>query len=776
MLLYSHPRMNYNSQLLRTLYTSTFGKYIKFKHRYDKAVESGKFKKLSRAKQSQLIGRLRKLYDRLKSLQMQLKLLGAGAAFSLTLSFSNPATAQTPAFVRNDVGNPLPPPRDLGKTRIALVDIDNDGDLDSFAGDKNGDIQFFRNDSPRGKVYRFTAVTDTGNPFNGVNKTSNAAPAFADVDGDGDFDAVVGNNFGEVFFFKNTGSKTNPAFTEQTGSNNPFNGIKGTTSQDGTSLAIPEFVDIDRDNDIDLFIGSSQRTDANGTYPAIQYFENTGTRTSPAFSSRPHPLSTPGFGESVSLAFADVDKDGDLDAVVGQSSTLGLFRNDGSTFTPVGGNWDPVSMQGNPFPRYDNFPDASPALGDIDGDGDLDFLLAQTASGYSRQFILYYENTGSFVLEDKTGLNTSPFGGVYVGTEASPTFVDLDNDGDLDAVIGEKYSSPNALQVFENVNGRFFSRPDHPIVFLTSFSIASPVFADIDDDGDQDLFVGWRGIKFFSNSNGDFYTEPTLFPDVNTGNAENISLAFLDIDGDNDLDAFVANSRPNNIGISFYRNTGSATLPEFTAETAPAPFDQADLFNQFPGISSVDIDRDGDLDLAVTDTYFLGWYDEANAGRVRFFANNGNQTFTELDEPFIAEMMPRSITTFADLDGDGDMDAFVGNGYSFNYNQNGTITYLENTDLTPTEEEPGKYIVYNAVSANADALNSFMRIEGIPAKNKVTIFNRWGDKVYEVSDYDNDTRKFEGKSDNGKDLPAGTYYYSIEVTGKKQRGYLSLKR
>lgn len=62
--------------------------------------------------------------------------------------------------------------------------------------------------------------------------------------------------------------------------------------------------------------------------------------------------------------------------------------------------------------------------------------------------------------------------------------------------------------------------------------------------------------------------------------------------------------------------------------------------------------------------------------------------------------------------------------------------------------------------------------------NHVTIFNRWGDAVFEVSNYNNTDRAFKGLGKNGQKLPSGTYYYKIEFTGgrKMQIGYLSLKR
>lgn len=698
--------------------------------------------------------------------------MGAGTAFSLALSLSNPAAAQA-TFVKNDAGNPLPPPYEPIHPRIALVDIDNDGDLDSFVGDVNGAIQYYRNDSPEDRVYRLTLVTGTGSPVNGMDFTAHAAPAFADVDGDGDFDMLVGNYYGSTYFFRNTGSRTNPVFTEQTDSSNPFDGIIGTTNKYGTSRAIPVFADIDDDNDIDLFIGSSQRGDVNGTYDAVQYFENQGTQAAPNFVSASHNIVGLDLNNIVALAFVDVDSDGDLDLFAGQEyDFIRVFRNDdgGSSFTEMTGTWDPATESGNPSPD-ESLPNTSPVFGDMDGDGDMDMLIGQTAN--FRPIMMYYENTGTFVLEARQDLNISPFGGVDVGLDAAPTFVDLDNDGDLDAVIGEKYSSGNALQVYENVNGRFIAQLDHELVDLIGPSKTNPVFADIDDDGDDDLFVGGFGIRFFDNDEGTFSSATNLFPTLNSGNTRNATVAFIDVDGDDDLDAFVGNNHSSFRGITFFRNIGSTTAPIFNPEQVPAPFNQADLFEDAPLIKTADLDRDGDLDLVVTETYYNGWYGDNYASRVRFFSNNGDGSFTEADDAVIIELTPYSLTTFADIDRDGDLDAFVGNGYSFDLNQDGRITYFENTDLSPSE---GRYTVYNAVSANADDLNSYMRIEGLPVKNKVTIYNRWGDKVCEIPNYDNETHKFEGKNDNGKDLPAGTYFYAIEVKGKKQTGYLSLKR
>ena len=63
-------------------------------------------------------------------------------------------------------------------------------------------------------------------------------------------------------------------------------------------------------------------------------------------------------------------------------------------------------------------------------------------------------------------------------------------------------------------------------------------------------------------------------------------------------------------------------------------------------------------------------------------------------------------------------------------------------------------------------------------KNSVKIYTRWGDKVFEVKDYDNLNSIFEGKSDSGKDLPSGVYFYKVSFDNGKEglSGYLTLKR
>lgn len=109
----------------------------------------------------------------------------------------------------------------------------------------------------------------------------------------------------------------------------------------------------------------------------------------------------------------------------------------------------------------------------------------------------------------------------------------------------------------------------------------------------------------------------------------------------------------------------------------------------------------------------------------------------------------------------------------------GCAVATSSDDFITAESDDG-FIIYNAVSATGDAKNEFFRLENIEsfASNKVIIYNRWGDVVFDVSNYDNTDRVFKGVSNSGKDLPSGIYYYKIEFSSglKTKTGYLSLRR
>jgi hypothetical protein len=97
----------------------------------------------------------------------------------------------------------------------------------------------------------YTAQRGTTNPFNAIDIGSLSSPTLADLDGDGDQDLVIGNLDGTIKYYKNVGSATNPIYAAQTGTANPFNNIAvGATSA-------PILFDVDGDGKFDLLIGEN---------------------------------------------------------------------------------------------------------------------------------------------------------------------------------------------------------------------------------------------------------------------------------------------------------------------------------------------------------------------------------------------------------------------------------------------------------------------------------------------------------------------------------------
>ncbi|MBZ0245728.1 MAG: gliding motility-associated C-terminal domain-containing protein [Cyclobacteriaceae bacterium] len=105
------------------------------------------------------------------------------------------------------------------------------------------------------------------------------------------------------------------------------------------------------------------------------------------------------------------------------------------------------------------------------------------------------------------------------------------------------------------------------------------------------------------------------------------------------------------------------------------------------------------------------------------------------------------------------------------------------SQIVLTIEVSGDIIPYNGVSPNGDGYNDHFEIKNIQflePTNNVTIYNRWGDKVFEMENYDslNPALRFEGRQNNGKELPSGVYFYKVEfLSGRKDlTGYITLKK
>ena len=98
----------------------------------------------------------------------------------------------------------------------------------------------------------------------------------------------------------------------------------------------------------------------------------------------------------------------------------------------------------------------------------------------------------------------------------------------------------------------------------------------------------------------------------------------------------------------------------------------------------------------------------------------------------------------------------------------------------PSENQ--SIVVFNAISPNPnDEINNYIHIDNLVETDVVSIYNRWGDLVFEMKHYDNDdtAKRFNGQSNVGgsQDLPTGNYFYVIRrKSGKEVSGYLSLRK
>jgi len=178
-----------------------------------------------------------------------------GEAYGNMQYFQNVGTMVAPAFaapVMNPFG--ITAANTVGFADFA--DLDADGDLDLLVGEYLGNLQYFQN---TGNVNAPTFAPAVQNPFGLAATYGIADPTFADLDGDSDLDLLVGEYYGALQYFENTGTVNLPAFT--TPVTNPF-GILPVVN----NFSFPEFVDLDNDADFDLLVANE--------LGLMTYFEN----------------------------------------------------------------------------------------------------------------------------------------------------------------------------------------------------------------------------------------------------------------------------------------------------------------------------------------------------------------------------------------------------------------------------------------------------------------------------------------------------------------------
>jgi FG-GAP-like repeat len=228
--------------------------------------------------------------------------------------FRNTGTVTAPNFISETNIFGLKFVKGLSE-RLTFADIDADGDLDAFVTNNtinNKIIHFYRN---MGTSNAPKFITENNN-FGLISSEGQLTPTFVDIDGDGDLDAFIGGFQGDIQFFRNTGTVSTPNFVSESGN-------FGLTKIQFDLSSVPSFVDIDHDGDLDAFISyNSQDT---------RFFRNIGTTTAPHFIKGTFSWLNNAGGYKIE--FADIDKDGDLDAFVGNQGIVLYLGNDQPTLT-----------------------------------------------------------------------------------------------------------------------------------------------------------------------------------------------------------------------------------------------------------------------------------------------------------------------------------------------------------------------------------------------------------------------------------------------------------
>ena len=442
-----------------------------------------------------------------------------------------------------------------------FCDIDADGDLDFFTGNIIGTITFYENIN-FDIVPKFNLVTNYWEEIYivGPSQQRHGASAinFIDIDDDNDFDLSWGDYYQQsLYIVINNGSVINPEMDNvniisQFPINNPvltsglnmpsfmdvdhdgdkdlfitvLSGAYGyqlsnnfyyynrldsiydyslqtqefISTLDLLSDVSPSFVDINNDNNIDMFLGTDFDPSSFPWTGKIYYFDNISSSYNEdfVFSLVDDAYISNNLGNNLSLDFSDIDNDNDFDMFVGNFNGIIQF------FENIGDANYPDFLFNENILNIDLSGYSTPVLVDIDSDNDFDLF-----SGDVNGKINFYENIGT-PNDYNFQFITDHFSDISVGSRSVPEFIDFDNDNDFDLVVS---SQSNGISYYQNIgnqyNGIFLL--DTSLVFPNIGKNLSARFLD-----NKDVVVG-------ISTGGLYYLGYCLSGDLNEDNIIDIS-------------------------------------------------------------------------------------------------------------------------------------------------------------------------------------------------------------------------------------------------------------
>jgi hypothetical protein len=395
------------------------------------------------------------------------------------------------------------------------------------------------------------------------------------------------------------------------------------------------------------------------------------------FQAKPSPSSgeftqiysdTVADSERTHVAIGDLDGDGDLDIFAANGAIPApnkVFLNDG-----FGQFSDSGQLLGDG--RSEGL-----IMGDIDGDHDLDVIVSNDNDQHDN-VIWLNDGQGNFTN------SLSP-----LGNNASDDVIlgDIDGDGDLDALLQEYKSPSYAYYVWKNNGSGIFSATNQPIGLTSGFWNYDADLGDIDLDGDLDVYVtsSVSDTVWLNNGQG-------IFIDSGQRIDRHTQVALGDLDGDGDLDAFVTR-----IGEFFNGDADEVWLNQGGSQGGtPGVFSNS---NQAIGNDSStfvvlgDVEGDGDLDALVTSRCCGGtalnklWLNDGSGNFADSGQNAGSTSYT---------------AAFGDVNGDGLLDFVTGNDYYSTANFEVWANSIDPNDIIGlTANNNGPTIVQNATVLSA---------------------------------------------------------------------------